>query len=203
MGILKNTMPIIDPTDIAGRYLLDHLVEIGCLSPEKRGVIRTVFHTLVAAGYQFSNASIDAAIQSHNHQLLDYLMTQNKEHPVEALTWTAIHYRNVYALRYAVVKAEHWQEVALHDDTRFLGQMLSMYHNRHYHRTSVMPAKIWEAPLIEIAPFALMLADEHDLGRDGFRWLLRNGFIDGDTVNAYHRAQIEARYGKHALKYLE
>jgi hypothetical protein len=218
-GNYKNTMPrpttaniaTREQKDSAGRYLLDHLVDIGENAPEKRGAIRVVFRDLVAKGYQWSCWSVDAAIRTHNHKLLDSLMSEIESSEVfratyaliiEALSWTAVHSRNAYALRYANITAEHWEEIALMDDTRFLGRMLTLYHARHYERTLDRPRKVWEPALVDVGRFAGMLAQEYDAGRDGFRWLLRNGFIDGDSVNEYQRAQIEARYGRKALKAL-
>lgn len=186
--------------DSTGRYILDHVVDIPSNTPELRVQTTRMFHLLRKRGYVFSEWSVDAAIRSHNHPLLRWLMerahvecwpTPVRQLNDDQLTWTAVNSRNRAALRYAVLQSEHFETVALDNDTRFLGAMLS-----------VQPM---DQPInrISIDAFHHMLNDETEVGDVGFLWLLRHNLIDLDTITLYHREQILRRYGGKARYFLD
>jgi hypothetical protein len=183
--------------DSTGRLLLDYVADIPANATEQCHEVFKAFLTLYRQGRGYTQWSIDAAIRSGNHRLLRWLMESGEAQFLleggvvvrdtlapEKFTWCAVHSRNRFALRYATLRAEHFELVALEDDHAFLGYM----------RTCV-----WQPVLVEpisIAPFAAMLNGETEQGRLGFRWLLRHGMIN--TMNCYHQEQIAALYGDRA-----
>lgn len=177
--------------DTTGLFLLDHVADIGSNAPEKRSVVAQVFQSLHKLGYRYSSWSINVAIQSHNHTLLRWLMHQQVSTGVslaqDKLTWAAIHSRNRVALAFGWLDAEHFEEIALQDDTQFLGHM----------RTILCKQKNTDPIEISSASFSYMILDEMDAGEAGFRWLLRAGMVDMDSLTVYQLEALRARYSKH------
>jgi len=188
----SDTMP--EQPDTTGRLLLDYIADIPGASPTKLGEVYRAFIALHARGHRYTEWSIDAAIRTGNHRLLRWLMTRAVRLAPEKFTWCAVHSRNRFALRYTLLTAEHFEQVALEADTAFLGAMLQ-WHRQLGGVVPELSVRPFLALLDGYKPDELLQTDDVERARVGFRWLLRNHMIDLDTINFYHTEQIAAVYG--------
>lgn len=181
------------------RTVLDHLADLPDGAPDHRHTVAAAFQLGAKRGWSYTYWSVDAAIRTHNHLLLCWLMHQDacrEGGPAhladEARLWVAVHSRNQYALGWCPLpKLEHFEQVALEDDTAFLGHMRAEVKRR---------ASLGTPVYVNAEPFRLMIDDLHDQGEAGFLWLWRNRMIDRSTLRAGDLLKIRTRYGRRLRK---
>lgn len=180
--------------------------------PESRACAFRAIREMRKLDMPWTYRTLHAAIYSHNHPLLRWLVhecaptvTERDQFPKYGEMWpettacAAIRSRNRAAIRHVFLMEDHFLEVAQEDDTRFLGVMLSAKRDMDdlVSQSFTCPQQI----KLRTDAFESMLENQHDQGRDGFWWLLKNGLVDvrGDRI----KNLIVERYGERAHRYIK
>lgn len=164
---------------------MNHVACIVDTNPEECGNVFILIKEMYKNGWEYTENVSETAIQTHNYPLLTWIVHQDLP-IIKNAGWVAVHSRNRSALRHIKLDADHFEEVALHDDITFLDSMWnSLSEDKQVDLQLTIPHQ----------KFNYMLTNTMDKGEDGFCWLANHHLIE-DIEIVKKIPEVITRYGK-------